>query len=96
MITITMDDIERVVEPDPEAEKEGVVGVVARANIPVPYGADTVIAVLETPGLWGIDVDDPDDPYLEEVFEEEVETLKEMLQHLNVRVQERSKKRHRR
>lgn len=83
MITITLEDIEKVVEPDPE----GGIGVIARAHIPVPYGADEIIATLDSPGLWGIDAD-PDDPYLDEVFDEETEVLKELLQHLNVRVGE--------
>ncbi len=57
----------------------------ARAEIPVPFGSDSISCELQSPGLWGIE-SDSDHTYLESVFEEECSILQEMLSHLNVMI----------
>ncbi|MBD3277139.1 MAG: hypothetical protein GF388_02470 [Candidatus Aegiribacteria sp.] len=54
--------------------------VKARAELYIPYGDGWVVEDITSPGLHGIAVEDFDDPYLDEVFLEEKEILKEMLQ----------------
>ena len=61
-------------------------GVIARADIPVPYGADSITVSVQTPGVWGVDYDGAHGEYGDELFEEEVGTLEELLSHLNVKV----------
>ena len=58
----------------------GFVGVRARAVLTVPsaQGGYWTSVVICSPGIWSIE-DDSDNGYLDEVYAEEVETLKEML-----------------
>jgi len=55
-------------------------GVRARVELRIPHGKDYVYTHVTTPGLWGILVPSMNDPYLDEVFEEEKKTLIEMLE----------------
>lgn len=57
------------------------VGVIARATIKIPYGADFIVSTLDSPGLWGVESDSGDD-YLNEAFGDERATLLEMLESL--------------
>jgi hypothetical protein len=57
------------------------VGVRAVAEIEVPYGQGWIVTTIESPGLWGIDPDSGED-YFAEVFDQERETLVEMLKAL--------------
>ena len=57
------------------------VGVIARASLKIPYGADWITSSIDSPGLWGIEADASED-YLEEVFQEERATLLDMLESL--------------
>lgn len=59
----------------------GFVGVRAKAEISVPYGADFIVTHISSPGLWSIENDSGDD-YFEEVFKEERAQLIEMLESL--------------
>lgn len=54
------------------------VGVLARAVIYIPHGKRTIVASIESPGLWGIDSNSGKE-YFHSVFLEEVETLKTMI-----------------
>jgi hypothetical protein len=56
----------------------GFVGVRAVAEIRIPYGHDWIVTTLKSPGLWGIQ-DNSGDDYYQEVFEEERQTLLDML-----------------
>ncbi len=57
------------------------VGVRAIALVRVPYGKDFIETKISSPGLWGIE-SDSGDAYFAEVFQEERETLLEMLESL--------------
>jgi hypothetical protein len=57
------------------------VGVVARAEIRIPYGKDWLTTTLDSPGLWGVE-DDSGEEYLSSIYEEERETLFGMLEAL--------------
>lgn len=57
-----------------------VVDVVARASILVPAGPSAWIAIeVDSPGCWGVEVAGRNDPYLDELYTEELATLKAML-----------------
>ena len=57
------------------------VGVIARATIKIPYGAASITATIDSPGLWGVENDSGED-YLAHVFGEERATLLDMLESL--------------
>lgn len=57
------------------------IGVRARAEIRVPYGQDFITTTIDSPGLWGVD-SDCGEAYLDEVFQDEVATLRDMLDSL--------------
>jgi hypothetical protein len=61
------------------------IAIKARATFLIGLGEAAVIQVVESPGLWGIE-SDSDPGYLEEVFRDEAETLRDMLVQLNVTV----------
>jgi hypothetical protein len=61
------------------------IGIKARATFLIGLGEAAVIQTVESPGLWGIE-SDSDAGYLDEVFHEEVRTLRDMLAQLNVTV----------
>jgi hypothetical protein len=67
----------------------GFVGVraVAELHIPtVPYSrGGWFIQTVSSPGLWGIE-DDSGEEYFKEVYEEEVDTLRDMLAELGVKL----------
>jgi hypothetical protein len=57
----------------------------AAVNIPIPYGSDTITLPLASPGLWGIVADsniDLDEPFIQEVYEQEADTLEDMVKAL--------------
>ena len=64
----------------------GFVGVRAVAQIVV----GDVLQEISSPGLWGIE-DDSGDDYFRSVFEEELETLRDMLKELSLPDEELSK-----
>ena len=55
------------------------VGVYAEAEIHFPYGEDFIIGKLKSPGLWGVQSHSGED-YFNKIFEEEVKTLKGMIE----------------
>ncbi len=61
------------------------VGVRATVDLPVPYGKGFIHQRITTPGCWGIE-SDSDDGHFAEVFQEECDTLTEILSELNVQV----------
>src|SRR3546814_7587767 len=61
------------------------IGLKARATFLIGLGEAAVIQTVESPGLGGIE-SDSDAGYLDEVFHEEVRTLRDMLVQLNVSV----------
>jgi hypothetical protein len=61
------------------------IGLKARASFLIGLGEVAVIQTVESPGLWGIE-SDSDPSYLDEVFHEEAQTLRDMLAQLNVSV----------
>ena len=75
--------IKRVVLDDDALADDGspLLGVIARAEIRVPYGADWILSHMDSPGLWGIEAAH-DDSYLDEVYQEERATLLDMLESL--------------
>lgn len=82
-MTASQITIKRVVLDDDALADDGspLLGVIARACIRVPYGADWICASLDSPGLWGIEAAH-NDSYLEEVFQEERATLLDILESL--------------
>jgi hypothetical protein len=84
-------DYSREVVPDPDpydmGDMEGerpdyVFGVRAKAVAYIPTGSyppSCHMMTLRSAGLWGVGVDDPDDPHLEEVYQEELTQLKREL-----------------
>ena len=98
MITVKESDIAKVVEVDDDAmltlpdevwdPAKDYFGVKAKITLRIPFGQDFILVPIETPGLWGIDSNE-DDPYLDEVFEEEKETLIQILNELSgIKVEE--------
>jgi hypothetical protein len=83
-------DIYKIVRYNNDIGKESlfpnriVVGVRARIELKIPYGygnKDSFVSThVTTPGVWGIQVADMNDSYLDEVFEEEKKTLIVMLE----------------
>lgn len=61
----------------------GFIGVRAAVELPIPYGADRILVTIESPGLWGVE-SDSDEDYLDSIFQEECETLADMLAELGV------------
>jgi len=61
------------------------IAIKARATFLIGLGEAAVIQAVESPGLWGIE-SDSDPGYLDEVFREEAEILRHMLEPLNVTV----------
>jgi hypothetical protein len=61
------------------------VAIRAAVELPIPFGADRILVKIESPGLWGIE-SDSDEDYLESVFQEESNTLADMLAELGVKV----------
>lgn len=61
------------------------IGIKARATFLIGLGEAAVIHTIESPGLWGTESDSNSD-YLDEVFHEEAQTLRDMLAQLNVSV----------
>ena len=59
------------------------VGVRAAVELPIPYGTDHILVTIESPGLWGVE-SDSDEDYLESIFQEECDTLADMLAALGV------------
>ena len=75
---------ERVVIDDDSGRKPSrgcvMVAVCARARIAIPQGGKTYILVdIDSPGCWGIEVQNTAAPFLDDVYEEELMTLKSML-----------------
>lgn len=63
------------------------VGVRAAVELPIPYGKDQILIRIESPGLWGIESDSGED-YFDLVFQEEFNTLADMLVALGVTVED--------
>ena len=63
------------------------VGIRAAVELPIPYGRDRILVKVESPGLWGIESDSGED-YFNSVFQEESNTLADMLAELGVKVAE--------
>lgn len=61
------------------------IGIKARATFLIGLGEAAVMQTVESPGLWGIE-SDSDPGYLDEVFSEEKQVLRDMLAQLNVSV----------
>ncbi len=61
------------------------VGIRAAVELPIPYGKDRILVKVESPGLWGIESDSGED-YFNSVFQEESNTLADMLAELGVKV----------
>lgn len=57
------------------------VGVMAKAEIRIPYGKDFILTEITSPGLWGIESDSGDE-YFNSVLKEEKRTLLDMLESL--------------
>lgn len=61
------------------------VGVIARAEIKIPYGNLNpdcwITARMDSPGLWGVE-SDSGEKYFAEVYREELATLRDMLESL--------------
>ena len=75
------DEIRSQAQAELERGKWHFVGVVAEAEIHFPYGQDTIVSRLESPGLWSVQSNSSED-YLNEVFAQEAATLKEMIEAL--------------
>lgn len=80
---ITFGQIHKLTCPDEWSEDGDEVVVKATCSLYIPHGDHEIVQHLETPGLWGIQVGevltDGDERYLEEVFEEERQTMLSML-----------------
>ena len=61
------------------------IGIKARATFLIGLGEAAVIQNIESPGLWGIE-SDSDPGYLDDVFHEEAQTLRDIFVQLNVPV----------
>lgn len=61
------------------------VGIKARATFLVGLSEPAVIQTVESPGLWGIESDN-DSSYLDDLFHEEAQILRDILVQLNVSV----------
>jgi hypothetical protein len=61
------------------------VGGRAAVELPIPYGKDRILVKIESPGLWGVE-SDSDENYLDTIFQEEIDTLADMLSALGVKV----------
>jgi hypothetical protein len=61
----------------------GLVGIQAVATIEIPAGDYVIVQTVSSPGMWGVESDSGDD-YFTELYEQEKETLYEMLRELNV------------
>lgn len=59
------------------------VGIQAKAEILIPVGSHQIFQTIGSGGLWGIE-SDSDDEYKKEVAAEEIDTLKGILEQLNV------------
>lgn len=59
------------------------IGIRARAEIPIPIGAHQIFQTISSGGLWGIESDSGRE-YMKEVAVEEMDTLKDILEKLNV------------
>ena len=63
------------------------VGIKARATFLIDLGHGGLIQTVDSPGLWGIE-SDSDPEYLDEVFSEQAQMLRDVLAQLNVTVVE--------
>ncbi len=83
-MTATYGQIHQHVTPDHDHDSGNAVGVTAFTTIEIPYGHDTIDVRIESPGLWGIKLagDGSDEPWLNEVFQEETDVLIGMLREL--------------
>lgn len=72
--------IVKLVERD--TDEEGMSGVMARANISIPYGDGSIHAHVDSPGVWGVDDESADGDYGDEIYSEERDTLLAMLESL--------------
>ena len=54
------------------------VGVQAKVELRVPYGADFICVSLSPPGVWGIE-SDAGEEYFDEVFKQECDVLADMI-----------------
>ena len=61
------------------------VGIRAAVELPIPYGKDRILVMVESPGLWGIESDSGED-YFDSVFQEEINILADMLTELGVKI----------
>lgn len=61
------------------------IAIKARATFLIGLGDAAVIQTIDSPGLWGIECDS-DPGYLDEIFGEETQVLRDMLAQLNVSV----------
>jgi len=61
-------------------------GVRAKIRLEIPNGESKILQSIESPGLWGIE-DDSGEDYFNEVFEEEKETLIQMLETMGMQVE---------
>ena len=66
-------------------------GVRARVEIQIPLASTLqhgchISQNIESPGIWGVTVANSDDPYIDEVFKEECNTLAQMLTALGIEV----------
>ena len=77
--------ISKVLLPDnlpPDGDDYGpgpFVGVIARATIAFPYGAESIVAILDSPGVWSVDEPSAAAEYGDEIFDDERAILVDML-----------------
>ena len=60
----------------------GFVGLYLEADVLIPYGADSIISTIRTPGLWSIE-SDSGESYFRSVAHDEYTILAEMLRETN-------------
>jgi hypothetical protein len=85
MLTVSRAAFLRQVVADPHAETDGAVGLWAEVELWIPIGGGTSVRQnISSGGLWDIDASGPNDPYLDEVYAEEVEQLETILGALGV------------
>lgn len=65
-----------------ERGKFDFVGVVAKAELLIPYGADFIREAITSPGVWNIE-SDADESDFDEIYQGELSILKDMLNALS-------------
>jgi hypothetical protein len=82
VLQISRKAIVRKVVPDTIGQNgEWPLGVYAQVEIWVPIGGGTSVRqTLSSGGLWDIDASGPDDPYVDDVYAEELKQLETIIQ----------------